>query len=180
MPITAQFEFDELEHRRALRETWSLHPMRWAVPVAGIVVPATMIWMGVGRHWREVSTADAVTNALPWVLLGAFFLGLMPLLHRAGARRALDIDPSLNGIQVRTVDDAGLHVRGAGFSPSLGWNELVRVSETPNFFLFFYDQRLAHYIPKRTLDARAREELRNLIQAHAPDVGRRALAAPST
>jgi hypothetical protein len=179
MAITAQFEFDEAEHRRVLRETWSLHPMRWVVPVAGILVPATMIWLGTVRYWRQLSAADALLNALPWVLLGAFFLGLAPLVHRAGARKALDVDPSLNGIQTRTVDETGLHVRGAGFSPSLGWGELVRVSETPNFFLFFYDRQLAHYIPKRALDDQARDDLRNLIQAHAPEIGGSALAARS-
>jgi hypothetical protein len=179
MAITARFEFDEAKHRKALRETWALNPMRWAVLAGGILVPATMIWIGVGRHWEELSAADAFTNALPWLLLGVFFLGLAPVLQRSAARKALELDPSLQGTQERMLDDTGLHVRGAGFSPSLGWGELVRVSETPNFFLFFYDKNLVHYIPKRALDGRSRDELRNLIQAHAPDVGRPALAARS-
>ncbi len=170
MSVTAQFEFDEAEHRRALHEQWALQPMRWVTLFAGIVVPVAMIWLGVGRQWGEISATDAFLNALPWLLLGAFFLGLPPLLHRAAARKALEADPSLNGTQARTVDDTGLHVRGAGYAPSLGWGELARVSETPNFFFFFYDKRLAHYIPKRALDARERDELRNLIQAHAPSV----------
>lgn len=179
MPTTARFEFDEAEHRQALREAWKLRPLTWFTTAIGMAWSGVGLWFGVLRSWGDESMGDALLNALPWLFLGAFFLGLMPLLHRAQARTALETDPSLNGTQLRTVDDVGLHVTGAGYAPSLPWSELVRAVETAHFFLFFQDTRLMHYIPKRVLTDIQRDELRNLIQAHAPEIGRPALAARS-
>lgn len=175
MSITAQFEFDEIEYRQALHEM--LGPLRWTLPVGAIVLSVVALWLGVFRHWAEVSLGDAILTGLPWVLLGAFFLSLTPLLSRAKARKALELDPSLNGTQRHTVGDAGLQIRGAGYSPSLTWTDLERVTETKHFFLFFQDKRVWHYIPKRVLSDVERDEVRNLIQAHAPEMGRPLLAA---
>jgi hypothetical protein len=63
------------------------------------------------------------------------------------------------------VDESGLHIRGAGFAPSRRWNEIARVTETANFFFFFEDKQVSHYLPKRVLSDVERDELRNLIQA---------------
>lgn len=180
MPITAQFEFDETEHRLALQEAWKLQPLARVATIVGIAWPAIGLWLGIGRHWREMDFVDLLTNAMPWVILGAFFLCLVPYLHRTQARKALENDPSLHGTQVRSVDDEGLHVRGAGFSPSIPWGGLLRATETRHFFLFFEDKRLHHYIPKRVLSDVERDGVRNLIQAHAPEIGRPAIAARST
>jgi hypothetical protein len=163
MRITAQFEFDEAEHRKALREL--LGPMRWTVPFAGVAVSLVALWFGVFRHWDDISAADAITTALPWVLLGAFLVALAPLLAWAQARKALELDPSLNGTQVRTLDGAGLRIIGAGYAPTLGWSDIERATETRHFFFFFEDKRVWHYIPKRVLTDVERDELRNLIQA---------------
>jgi len=72
----------------------------------------------------------------------------------------------LHGPQVRTVDATGLHVAGAGYAPSRRWSELARARETANFFFFFEDDRVSHYLPKRVLTDVERDELRNLIQAN--------------
>lgn len=162
-PITARFDFREDEHRLALRES-SPAWMRWAVVLAGVVVPVVVLWVGVGSHWSELTLGDAVMNGLPWVLLGAFFLSLGPLLRRSQARHAREDNPFLNGTQLRTVDDVGLRVEGAGFAPSLRWQDLQQVTETRNFFLFYEDKRVMHYIPKRALSDVERDSLRNLIQ----------------
>ncbi|HEX5971523.1 MAG TPA: YcxB family protein [Gemmatimonadaceae bacterium] len=87
-------------------------------------------------------------------------------LRRAQARKALDHDPSLRGTQLRTVDAQGLHIAGAGYAPSLHWHDLARVTETRHFFLFFEDDRVWHYLPKRALTDVERDSLRNLIQAN--------------
>lgn len=179
MPITAQFDFDEREHRKVLREEWRLHPLSWVLTTIGIAWPAIGLWLGVGRNWGDVGFGDAVFNAMPWLLLGGFFIGLPVLLRHVQASKALEFDPSLNGTQLRTVDEVGLHVVGAGYSPSLTWTDLQRATETKNFFLFFQDKRVWHYIPKRVLSDVERDAVRNLIQAYAPEMGRPALAAPA-
>lgn len=101
------------------------------------------------------------------MLLGAFFLGLGPMLRRGAAKRALEYDPSLNGTQLRTVDERGLHVQGAGYAPSLPWQGFQRITESHSFFLFYEDRHVMHYIPKRVLSDVERDSLRNLIQARS-------------
>ena len=119
MPVTARFEFDEREYRRAQREARPF-PLR----------------------------------LLAWLRL-----------PRAG--NALEHDPSLHGTQLRTVDASGLHIAGAGYAPSLHWSDLARATETRHFFLFFEDDRVWHYLPKRVLTGVERDAVRNLIQANA-------------
>lgn len=163
MPITAHFDFDKAEYRRARNEL--LGPARWAAPLGGITLAVVALWLGVFRFRGDATLGDALLNVLPWVLLGAFFASLLSLLSRARARKALVDDPTLNGPQVRTVDESGLHVAGAGYAPTRTWSELARAKETSNFFFFFEDDRVSHYLPKRVLSDVERDELRNLIQA---------------
>jgi hypothetical protein len=87
-------------------------------------------------------------------------------LRRTRAGDALVHDPLLHGTQLRTVDAHGLHIAGAGYAPSLHWSDLARVTETRHFFLFFEDDRVWHYLPKRVLTDVERDTLRNLIQAN--------------
>jgi hypothetical protein len=166
MPVTATFDFDEREHRQALREAWKLRRFSWVGSAIGVALPAIGLWLGVGRHWRELTSTEVAYEALPWLLLGAFLMTLVPWLRRHQAGRALEHDPSLNGTQLRTVDSAGLHIAGAGYAPSLHWSDLARVTETRHFFLFFEDDRVWHYLPKRALTDVERDSLRNLIQAN--------------
>jgi hypothetical protein len=166
MPVTATFDFDEREYRQALREAWKLRRFSWVFTAIAIAWPAIGLWLGVGRHWHELTPAEVFYDAMPWLLLGAFLLTLMPWLRRSQAGRALERDPSLNGTQLRTVDASGLHIAGAGYAPSLHWNDLARAAETRHFFLFFEDDRVWHYLPKRVLTDVERDSVRNLIQAN--------------
>lgn len=168
MAVTAEFDFDSREYYRVLRDAWWQDPNRWFVWLFGLAVPAAIIWFSVGRHWDEIRPWEAFWTALPWVLLGAFYLMLAPTTHWAVARKALANDPSLRGPQLRTVDENGLHVRGAGFAQDFAWSDLVRVVETADFFLFYYNNRAAHYLPKRVLDPAVIEQVRQLIRAKLP------------
>jgi hypothetical protein len=171
MSVTAQFEFDRDEYQSALRETWAFNPGRWVLPVMGIVVPAVMLWVAVGQYWGEINAKAAIVSAVPWLMLSAFYLSMLPLMQRAAARRALENDPALRGVQVRTVDEAGVQVVGAGFAQQLLWADLVRAVETDHFFLFFYNKRVAHYLPKRVLTESELHQVRVLITAHGSELG---------
>jgi hypothetical protein len=166
MPVTAHFDFDEREYRQALREAWKLRRLSWLIPVVGIAWPAIGLWLSVGRHWTELTPTQVFYDAMPWLVLGAFLLTLVPWMRRKQASKALDHDPSLHGTQLRTVDAGGLHIAGAGYAPSLHWNDLARATETRHFFLFFEDDRVWHYLPKRVLTDVERDAVRNLIQAN--------------
>jgi hypothetical protein len=165
MAVMAQFDFDSHEYYRVLLAAWRQDPNRWFVWAFGLGVPATIIWLNVGRHWDEVRPWEAFWSVLPWVLLGAFYLLLVPTVYRTAARKALANDPSLRGPQSRSVDENGLHVRGASFAQDFAWSDIVRVVETPDFFLFYYNRRAAHYVPKRVLDAAGIEQVRALVRS---------------
>ena len=179
MSVTSQFKFDRKEYQLALRETWAFNPGRWVLPVMGILLPGVMLWVAVGQYWGEISAKDAVLSALPWLLLSGFYMSMLPLMRRAAARKALENDPALRGAQTRIVDDAGLQVAGAGFSQQLRWSDLVRAVETEHFFLFFYNKRIAHYLPKRSLRADDVSKVRALLAAHKSELGTALLALRS-
>jgi hypothetical protein len=40
----------------------------------------------------------------------------------------------------------------------------VRAIEAPDFFLFFYNKRVAHYLPKRVLTGPQTREVRALVE----------------
>ena len=169
MSVTATFDFDQREYYRGLRAVMRRNPYWWLIPVLGIVLPLGMIWLAVGRRWHQVSAEQAILSALPWALLGTFYLALVPMMARSAARRALENDPSLRGTQTRIIDDAGLHVRGAGFAQDFAWSDIVRVVESPDFFLLFYNKRMAHYVPKRALSTNEIQAARELIARYLPD-----------
>jgi len=107
---------------------------------------------------REYRQAQREARPLP--------LRLLSWLRLPRAGNSLVQDPVLQGTQLRTVDADGLHIAGAGYAPSLHWNDLVRATETRHFFLFFEDDRVWHYLPKRALTDVERDAVRNLIQAN--------------
>jgi hypothetical protein len=41
---------------------------------------------------------------------------------------------------------------------------MVRGIETAKFFFFFYNKRMAYYVPKRALDSRQIDEVRDLMR----------------
>ena len=46
------------------------------------------------------------------------------------------------------------------------WSDIVRCVETDEFFLFFYNKRMAHYLPKRAIGLVEAQAIRELIEAH--------------
>jgi hypothetical protein len=166
MTTSATFDFDQREYYRGIRAAQAHNPYRWVIPLAGIVLPAVMIWLAIGDSWQRIGPWLAFQNALPWLLLGVFYLTMMPLMARAAARKALENDPSLRGPQTRIVDDDGVHVLGAGFRQDLRWTDLVKAVETEEFFLFFYNKRQAHFVPKRVLPLASIAEVRSLLASH--------------
>jgi hypothetical protein len=171
MTTSATFDFDRREYYRGIRAVQANNPYRWVIPLVGIILPSVMIWFAIGESWQRMGPWLAFQNALPWLLLGAFYLSMMPLMARAAAKKALENDPSLRGPQTRIVDDEGIHVLGAGLRQDLRWTDLVKAVETREFFLFFYNKRQAHYIPKRVLTSASVADVRNLIGSNQGSFG---------
>jgi hypothetical protein len=160
---SATFEFDADEWYQASRAVTNATVWRWLIPLGGIALPAVMIGANLLPHWRRMSAASIVANTAPWILLAAFYLAYMPRLQKQAALKAQVNDPSLRGIQGRAVNEQGLQLSGASFQQSIAWADLVRAVETPSFFLFFYNKRCAHFIPKRALPGAGIQRVRTLV-----------------
>src|SRR6188472_760563 len=123
MTATGRFEFDSREYYRALRAMWRSNPARPFLPLVAVVIPGAAIWLSVVRNWDRLTPMGVVLNGLPWVLLSAFYITLIPMMLRAGARKATQNEPSLRGPQVRTVSDEGVEITGANFLQRLSWSD---------------------------------------------------------
>jgi len=167
MRVSKTFDFDSQEFYRAIRFMGRFNPATRWVPAFAVGFPLLMFYLVVVRSWGRISVLSASLNMLPWLLLGAFYLALVPLMQRTWARKATEYDPSLRGPQTRIVDESGVEVRGANSHQHLSWPDLRRIAEGPEFFLFFYNKRMAHYLPKRVLDAAEIGVVRELAQANA-------------
>jgi hypothetical protein len=165
-PAAAMFEFDADEWYRASRAVTGATVWRWLIPLGGLALPAVMIGTNVVPHWRALSAGSIAANTAPWILLAVFYLTFIPRLQRQASRKAQANDPSLRGVQLRAVDDAGLKISGANFAQELAWTDLYRAVETPEFFLFFYNKRCAHFMPKRAMSRDGIERTRRLVATH--------------
>lgn len=105
-------------------------------------------------------------DALPWVIIGAFWLEFIPWLQRRAARKLPARDASVRGPQERAVDATGYHSRGNGVHLDVPWHAMVRGVETDQFFLFFYNKQCAYYLPKRALSETQCADVRALLRAN--------------
>lgn len=170
MSVSATFEYDPDEHYRALRATTGVTMVRW-MPILAFGVPITAIVFEIIaiRNNPERGAMTSVMDVLPYVLLGAFWLGMVPFSQRRQSRRLTKLDPSVIGPQERVVDAEGFHTSGNGEHLDVPWHILRRVVETDQFFLFFYDREHAYYIAKRLLSSDQVQAVRSFARAGLRD-----------
>lgn len=164
MTVRATFSFDRREHYRAIRQVFRRTPARFVPWLFALLGLALAYWNAL-RYWDTVPMADLIWNALPWLLITAFWVVLIPYLHWRAARTTARSDPSVQGPQLREIDDAGVHSLGNGVRLDLPWNILLKAVETDEFFLYFYSKQLAFYVPKRVLPPADVQAVRVLTQA---------------
>lgn len=154
MSVSATFDYQPAEHYRALRTITKLTPLRWVVPALAIGVPAVFVALQLIMAQRAGrAVADAAPAMVPYILLGVFWLALIPWSQRRRARKLPALDASVHGPQERRVDSDGYHARGNGVGVDVPWHAFKKAVETEQFFLFFYNWQCAYYLPKRSLSA---------------------------
>jgi len=121
---------------------------------------------GVWIAWRGIQAgypaSTSLLSAAPWIVIGAVWWILVPYLHRRAASKISVTDPAARGAQRRVVDEAGFHSSGSGVALDLPWSAILRVDETDEFFLFFYNKNLAYYLGKARLSDDAIARVREL------------------
>lgn len=174
MSVTTTYEFDPREHYKAARAVTRLTWFRWVPWIAvGITLLLVLVEV-ILPHWGEFDAWEIFLTSLPWLLLGVFWIALLPWSQRRAARKLVKRDPSVRGPQERSVDATGFHSLGNGVRLDVPWHAMARAVETDQFFLFFYNKQCAYYVPKRALSDSQCAEVRTLMRA----AGMEAVAPP--
>jgi len=168
MSVSVTFEFDPTEHYKASQvvlQRGAARYIRWGF----VALAIALLWWNVVRHWNDASPSALFASALPYVLLGAFWLFYFPYAQLRSARKLPEVDASVRGPQTRGVDVDGFHTRGNGVNLDVPWHAMVRGEETDRFFLFYYAKQLAYYIPKRALSGAEMSDVREIMREHLRD-----------
>jgi hypothetical protein len=133
-----------------------------------------------GFHWMALGALAAFgffvfVLGVPWQtvwIIGAVALlffaveVVTPLLLRRAFRRTFAETPALQHPQVYSFDETGLRISGGPAVTALGWDGIVRVVETEEFFLLFYSKQCAYFLPKRAIDGSSGAHLREVLHHH--------------
>ena len=168
MALTFEFKLDPAETVRASRVVARRRPFGRIEPYT---VPAFvafgLFFVAVGVPWQSLWLLWAVVVGL---LLLQF---IMPIVQRRQLRRLYDETPSLRSPQTYEFTDTGIVTSGGATSTTVGWDSLVEVIETDEFFLFYHTKRTAFYLPKRVVtEEEQRAALRQLLRTHLGDRAR--------
>ena len=135
--------------------------IEWAVGAAFFVsfLVAMRIWP---ERWLQLAILLTVHTLL--VLTALFFEG------RIRIKRQIVADPAITKELALEVNAAGVRAEQADLRAEAGWSGIVRVHESPEFYLFFTGPFAAQWLPKRVIGA-SEGDLRALIRSHAADRG---------
>lgn len=165
MSVTTTYDFDPKEHYQAARAVTRLTWFRWLPWLAGGFMVLFALVDVVVPGWGDADALSLFIEASPYLLVGAFWIALIPWSQRRAARKLSKRDPSVRGPQERSVDAVGYHSLGNGVRVEVPWHAMARAVETDRFFLFFYNKQCAYYIPKRALSDAQCAEVRTLMRA---------------
>jgi hypothetical protein len=88
----------------------------------------------------------------PWLIVAAaLFFAFGRLTAGIHTWRVHRHDPNVAHPLTHTLDESGIHISMHTVSFDLKWGGLHHVRETPDLFMFYYNKRVAYYLPKRAL-----------------------------
>lgn len=104
-----------------------------------------------------------------------FVLILMPSLGLFGTkwlnkwqiRKTLGSNPAIGGRKSFALTEEGFSVKGDAGVCEVRWNAILRIAETPEFFLFYTLPRVAHFLPLESIPEAELPSVRAFITAHA-------------
>jgi hypothetical protein len=150
------------------REKLRSRGWRIILGLAGIVV----LWQLFQVAFFSDDIVTGVVTALPWVVLVVFWMwALTRGTHWLAARRARKLGSRIAEEQLQRIDREGVFVDTGSGTAFLPWSEISRAVETPSFFLWYWQEKAAHYTPKRALPEADVERVRTLIREDATRLG---------
>lgn len=164
MPLTHtyQFRLEPAETVRAARHVQRRQPLAWAIWLVWPALAAlTLLYWATGTPLRDLWLLGIVAGGL----LGMQVIA--PFVQRWQVGRAYAETPGLREPQRYELTTAGLVMAGGAASTTLGWDAILEVTETSEFYLFFYSKRCAYYLPKRVVGGAVdQRSLRTLLRTH--------------
>jgi hypothetical protein len=131
---------------------------------------ALIVALGLGAILLVIQgNYPTAISAAPWIVLMVFWLfffdRIAPWLQ---ARRFRRHDPNAAYPFTHTLGPDGLGVSTHTADLALKWAGLVKVRETPDLFMFYYNKRCAYYLPKRAISGgeSGLEALRSWVRSH--------------
>lgn len=159
-PIRVQFTTSYRELVAALRAINRAVPFaRRLRRVAWIALVIVFVLILV----RVLSLASAM-GLLFFPALVLFLMWAMPFQLAWMTRRR---SPYWTGSQFFEFTADGIRVGTADSESVLGWDAIMRTTETQRFFLFFSSDQGGHFVPKRVLGYAEVAQLQELFQANA-------------
>lgn len=157
--ITITHDFDEAEANAVRTAAVATDPLRLKMKIFGGVLALISLPFLLAPEPR-------LTDALGWIGIGAFwlFLGMAP---PAWLRKGVKLPSRSRGPDARSLDDAGLHIRGEGTEFDLAWSAMKRIAETPAYLLFIDAGRSPHHLTKARMSAAELDGMRALISSRA-------------
>ena len=157
-----QFRLDPAETIRATRFVQQRRPLAWASWLAWpALIGLALLYLSTGTPLRDMWLLVIAAGGLLGMQL------LSPLVQRWQVRRAYAEPPGLQEPQRYELTAAGLVMSGGAASVTLGWEAILEVTETPEFYLFFFSKRCAYYLPKRVVGGAAEQRsLRTFLRMH--------------
>ena len=128
----------------------------WRITAGAVVVG------GAATFALFQGTRTFLVPALVGLAVWCLWDALTPPFQRWQVRRALAGLPSLQEPQIYTFDASGLQMQNSLASGSVSWRAIVKVAEADDYFLLYYSDKCAYYLPKRVVGAQY-EQLRHLL-----------------
>jgi hypothetical protein len=157
-PISVSFTTSVAEQVAVAR---AIHRSTRNWQVMMFLFAAAPIVLAVRKGWSEGMSVEVALLGLAAALgLVWWNYGIAWIAVRAARRGVRNPDGPFTWV----IDEGGCRVEGPAIALSLQWPAIADTKETPDFFLLYVTQTIAHFIPKRAVPETAMAALRRLLE----------------
>jgi hypothetical protein len=111
------------------------------------------------------SLLTALRDNLFWIIgLPLFGFVVLPRINQWTVKRQLRSNPMLGGPQSFALQEDGLAMENRAGSALVRWPTLLRVVESPEYFLFYYTRQFAYFLPRAAIPSSELQLVRDRIR----------------
>lgn len=163
--IRVTFPYSVAEHAEAAAQSVSGRRLRQFMRLFGVLSIATGVLVSLVGFLKDIPLASALSEAFPFLPLGAFWAWGGPAILSAANRRQLRREAHQEGRDRESVLlGADGITPGSKWSQPIPWSQVRRVSETSKLIVLDASSDGPAYVPKHALSAEDRENLETLLR----------------